>query len=212
MKKIILLLCFFLSVSTLSFGQMYYKKCWFAEAGFGLGIQHYQFTDITNNQTDPRDTSAAYEVPFRFEYAALNWFGVSLDGNFASYITANSSKNESAKGIDFVPTANIHAPFKMNHLDLSGTLGYGYSHFSYKVNDVNGGKAVANGWVLNWGINLRFLFKRDGHFGMGLWYKHSLYNYNKGTINDNAGNKTSFKLDGPGNNFGVGFFYRMPGL
>lgn len=212
MKKKFLVLCIFISASVFSFGQMYYKKCMFAEAGFGLGIEHYQFSDITNNTSSPRDTSASIQVPFRFEYAFHNMLGVSLDGNFESYLQGDSSKNQSAKGIDFVPTFNVHAPFKLNKLDLFGSLGYGYSHFSYKVNDVNGGKAVANGWVFNWGITLRLLFSKDGGLGMNFWYKHALYNYNNGTISDNSGNQTKFKLDGPGNNFGIGFFYRIPGL
>lgn len=209
MKKIIFLSIILLACNSFSFGQAFKKGAMFIDAGFGLGIQHYQFIDKTNNTTDPRDTSGAIEVPFNFEYGILNWLGASIDGNFASYLTGDSAKNESAKGIDFVPTINLHAPFKLNKLDLGASIGYGYSHFSYKVNDASGGVAKANGSVFNWGIRLRWLFKTDGHLGMNFWYTHSNYMYKKGEITDNFGNKPEFQLDGPGNNFGLGFFFRI---
>lgn len=209
MKKSLLLICILITSSTFLSGQAFQKGAMFIDAGVGLGIQHYQFTDITNNTVSPRDTSGAIEVPFGFEYGITNWLGASLNGNFASYLTGDSANNESAKGLDIVPTVNLHAPFKLNKLDLYGSIGYGYSRFSYKVNDAAGGKALANGTVFNWGINLRWLFKTDGHLGINFWYKHSSYMYKKGTVTDNSGNTTEFKLDGPGNNFGLGFFFRI---
>lgn len=209
MKKILLSLLL-ISITTFSFGQCFQPKEKFVDVGFGLGIQHYRFTDVTNNVVGERDTSAAFEVPFSFEYGILNWLGASINGNYAKFITGDSAENESAKSLDFVPSINIHAPFGLNKLDLYGTFGYGYSHFSYTVNSSGGGKAIANGTVMNLGLNLRLLFSTKGHFGMNFWYRYSAYNYNNGTVTNNNGSKADFKLDGPGHNFGIGLFLRTP--
>jgi hypothetical protein len=209
MKKALLFACIFISFATISSAQCFDKGTMFANAGFGLGIQHYRFTDATNNVIGDRDTSAAVEVPFGFEYGVLSFLGLSVDGNYANYFTNDSSQEESVKSLDFVPSVNIHAPFGLNKLDLYATLGYGYSHFSWNVNSSFGGKAVANGSVLNLGLTLRLLFKTDGHLGMNFWYRHSSYNYKKGVVTYDNGSKFDFKLDGPGNNFGIGLFFRI---
>ncbi len=209
MKKLFLLAGLFIFISSPSFAQAFGKGTKFVDAGFGIGIQHYRFTDLTNNSIGNRDTSGAFEIPFGFEYGILPWLGASINGNYAHYINGDSASNQQVNGIDFIPTLNIHAPFQLNKLDLFGSMGYGYSHFSYIVNNANGGKAIASGTVFNWGINLRWLFKTDGHLGMNFWYRHSNYLYKKGIVTDNHGNKTDFKLDGPGNNFGIGFFFRI---
>jgi hypothetical protein len=209
MKKIFFLSCLFISFATISSAQCFERDAKFFDAGIGLGIQHYRFTDVSNNVIGDRDTSVALEVPFRFEYGVLNFLGLSIDGNYASYFTDDSSAQESIKALDFVPSVNIHAPFGLNKLDLYATFGYGFSHFSWTVNNSNGGKAVANGSVFNAGLALRLLFKTDGHLGMNFWYRHSSYNYNKGTVTYSNGDKFLFKLNGPGNNFGIGFFFRI---
>jgi hypothetical protein len=208
MKKI-LLLGFFAAISSLVNAQCFDKGISFANAGIGLGIQHYRFTDVTNNIVGPRDTSAAIEIPFSYEYGVLNFLGVSLNGNYAKYIGDSSSANENAKTFDVVPTLNIHSPLGWEKFDPSISFGYGYSHFRYEVNTATGGTATANGGVFNWGINLRLLFRTDGHFGMNFWYQHSSYNFKHGTVKDNYGNKYDFALDGPGNNLGIGLFYRI---
>ncbi|MDQ3112164.1 MAG: hypothetical protein M3R17_19950 [Bacteroidota bacterium] len=210
MKKIILLSIVFLSIVSISSAQCFKPKEKFIDVGIGLGIQHYRYTDVTNNIVGQRDTSAAIEVPFAFEYGILSWLGASINGNYAKYFTDDSAANESVKSLDFVPSVNIHAPFGLNKLDLYGTFGYGYSHFSYVINTSTGGKAIANGSVMNLGLNLRLLFSSKGHLGMHFWYRYSAYNYNNGVLTDNNGNKADFKLDGPGHNFGIGLFFRTP--
>ncbi len=209
MKKAIFTLIIALGVSSFSFGQCFDKGAIFINTGFGIGIQHYRFTDVTNNIVGTRDTSAAIEIPFGVEYGLMPFLGVSLDGNYAKYLTDSASGNSSVKSIDFVPTVNIHAPFGWNKLDLYGSIGYGFSHFSWKENTINNPTAKANGGVFNFGLNLRWLWKTDGHLGMNFWYKHSSYNYKKGTITDNTNFKYEFALDGPGNNFGIGLFFRI---
>ncbi|CAN5324028.1 hypothetical protein BH09BAC5_BH09BAC5_06880 [soil metagenome] len=208
MKKIILLSAVFIFITVFSFAQCFDKGTKFVSAGFGLGIQHYRFTDVTNNIVGTRDTSAAIEIPFGFEYGLMPFLGISLDGNYAKYLTDSASGNSSVSSLDFVPTVNLHAPFGWNKIDLYGSLGYGYTHFSWKETN---GTAKANGGVFNWGITMRWLWKTDGHLGMNFWYKHSSYNYKKGIVTDNNGNKADFSLDGPGNNFGLGLFFRIPG-
>ncbi|MEO5642455.1 MAG: hypothetical protein ABIQ40_16890 [Bacteroidia bacterium] len=209
MKKTTLVFGLAILLSLFSNAQCFEKDTKFISAGFGLGIQHYRFTDVTNNIVGTRDTSAAIEVPFSFEYGALSFLGISLNGNYAKYLGGDSATNESVKSFDFIPTINLHAPFGWNKLDLSANVGYGFSHFSYVVNSPGGGTAKANGGVFNLGLNLRLLFRTDGHLGMNFWYTHSSYNYKKGVVTDNNGYKADFRLDGPGNNFGLGLFFRI---
>ncbi len=211
MKKPLLLLSILILAATSSSAQCFDKGTKFINTGFGLGIQHYRFTDLSNNTIGERDTSAAIEVPFGFEYGVLSFLGISLDGNFASYLTDDSTQQESVKGFDIVPSVNVHAPFGLNKIDLFATLGYGYSRFAWKINSTPGGKAVANGTVFNAGLTLRLLFRTDGHLGMNFWYKYSSYKYNKGVVTFDDATSFKFKLDGPGNNFGIGLFYRIPG-
>ncbi len=209
MKKILFFTCLFISITAISFAQCFDKGTKFINAGFGLGIQYYRFTDVTNDIVGTRDTSAAIEIPFGFEYGVLNFLGISVNGNFARYLTGDNAAGESVKSFDLIPTVNFHAPFGWNKIDLSANIGYGFSRFSYEINSAPGGKAKADGSVFNFGANLRLLFRIDGHLGMNLWYTHSSYNYKKGVITDNNGNKADFRLDGPGNNFGIGFFFRI---
>ena len=77
------------------------------------------------------------------------------------------------------------------------------------MDNAAGGKAIANGSVFSLGLNLRLLFRTEGHFGLNFWYRYLSYNYKKGTVTDNYGNKANFKLDGPGNNFGLGLAFRF---
>lgn len=208
MKKILLFSISIFSLFNLD-AQCFDKGVHFGNIGIGLGIQHYRFTDITNNIVGTRDTSAAIEIPFSYEFGVLSFLGVSVNGNFAKYINGDSASDQSAKTIDIVPTINLHAPFGWEKFDPSVSFGYGFSHFNYVVNSSAGGTAVANGGVFNFGVNLRLLFRSDGHFGMNFWYQHSSYNFKHGTVKDNNGNQYDFALDGPGSNFGLGFFFRF---
>ncbi len=208
MRKIFFFFIFFLSISSISSGQCFKPKSSFGDIRFGLGIQHFRFTDVTNNIAGMRDKSTSFEYPFESEYGIFRWLGVSLYVSAAIYKTSNSAFIQSGKSLELMPSINIHAPFGWNKFDLYGSVGYGLSYFGYDVHSPVEGKAGASGGVLNMGLTLRWLFKTDGRYGMNLWYKYSSYNCNKGTITDNNGNKTNFKLDGPGNSFGIGIFFR----
>jgi hypothetical protein len=205
MKKIIpailVLFCMSVTLPAQSFGagQM------FVDAGIGLGFQHYQYTDLATNTKSPRDTSAALEIPFGFEYGILPFLGGKLDFNYAKYLQ-DSANNTNPRSFDVVPTVTVHAPLGLDKLDIYGSLGYGFAHFADEDGTV---KARANGSVFNFGLCLRFLFSDDGHVGMQFWYKHSQYNFKKGELSDNLGNSIDFALDGPGNNFGIGFYGRF---
>lgn len=207
MKKNLLFLLIFISSATVSHAQCFAKGASHATLGFGLGIQHFRFTDVTNNTVDERGTSAATEFSFSLEYGVLDFLGISLNGNGKKYINGDSTSDK-ARSLDLVPTINIHSPLGWNKLDPSVSFGYGISHFRYVVDLPGGGVAAANGGVFNFGVNLRWLFRTDGKIGMNFWYEHSSYNYKKGTITDNNGNKAEFGLDGPSNTFGIGLFFR----
>ena len=208
MKRIFFFLSVFTFLSLAANAQCFQKGVKIVTFGAGLGIQHYRFTDLTNNIPGTRDTSAALEIPVHLEYGLLGFLGISLNGNYAKYLQGDSSREE-AKTIDVVPTLNIHAPFGWEKFDPSVSFGYGFSHFHYVDNSSFGGEANANGGVFNFGVNLRLLFKDDGHFGINFWYEHSSYNFKKGTAKENNGGEVDFALDGPSSNFGLGFSYRF---
>ncbi|MBI3510411.1 MAG: hypothetical protein HY064_07085 [Bacteroidetes bacterium] len=179
------------------------------DAGIGLGIEHYQFTDLRTNAANPRDTSGSVQVPVTFEYGIKKWFGAGMVMNYAHYIN-NDSTTDKANGIDLIPSVFFHIPWGLQKLDLLAHFGYGYSHFAYRTFTINNPKYLAGGGVFTWGIKLRWLFSTDGHVGMQFWYSHAQYKYPNGTLSDDTGqNSYHLKLDGPGNNFGLGFFLRF---
>lgn len=185
-------------------------KTWFVDAGIGLGIERYQFTDKTNNHVDPRDTSGSIEIPIQVEYGITNWLGAAVITNFSHFIEGDSAGAQKASGFDFAPGVNLHIPWSLKKLDVYANINYGYSHFAYRVNNSTNDKAIANGSVLYTGLNMRWMFRSEGHFGMNFWYHHANFNYPNGTIsNDTNTPVQKFKLDGPGNLFGLGFFGRF---
>lgn len=211
MKKIIIVAVFSALISPFSRlnAQVVQPGKILLEAGLGLGVQHYQFTDLNLHISNPRDTSAAVEIPLTFEYGIKNWFGAGLLCNFENYINGDTNSNDTYKGFDLVPSAFFHIPWGLQKLDMFAHFGYGYTHFKYDSNNSFGTIYVANGHVFNWGITFRWLWKEDGHFGMHFWYSHAVYEYPHGEASDNFGHKEPFSLDGPGNNFGLGIFLRF---
>jgi hypothetical protein len=206
MKKAILFLAI-LSASFLS-AQVVDQGKILVDLGIGLGIQHYQFTEKATNIAQPRDTSAAIEIPIGLEYGIKKWLGAGLVFNYASYLS-NDSIKPTVRGFDIIPTVYLHIPWALNKLDLMGHIGYGYSKFSYDANNSVNSVYRAGGTVLNFGLKFRWLFSDDGHFGMQFWYNHSSYVYPNGEATDNSNTIQKFRLDGPSNNFGTGFFLRF---
>lgn len=207
MKKILFLLA--ITFTTMVHAQVIDRNDIIIQAGGGLGLYKYQFTDITNNTVNPRDTVGAWTFPFQIEYGINRWLGAGLCFTYDNFIEGDSSVNEKARGIDIGLAANLHVPWALKKFDLSANVGYAYTNFKYSVNDASGGEAKASGTVFFFGINPRLYFKSEGHLGIHGWYRYMMYNYPNGTITDNSGNKTDFKLDGPGYSFGLGLFYKI---
>ncbi len=207
MKKLFCVIAIACSVSASA--QLIDKNDIIISTGGGIGLYKYQFTDVTNNVVNPRDTSGAWVFPFQIEYGFNRWLGAGLNFTYNNYIEGDSATNESARTIDFAPSVNFHIPWNLKKFDLTANVGYGYSNFRYNVNDNNGGVAKAGGTVFFFGVNPRLYFKADGHLGIHAWYRFVQYNYPKGEVTDNLNNKYEFKLDGPGQTFGFGLFYRI---
>ena len=207
MKK--LLLVFSIAATTGLSAQVVDKGDIIIQAGGGLGIYRYQFTDITNNVSNPRDTAAAWTIPFHVEYGITRWLGAGVGFTFNNFIEDDSSTNEKATVLDFVPTAHLHVPWGLEKFDLSVNLGYGYSRFKYEIDAVNNPVAKAGGTVLVVGVNPRLYFGENAHFGITGWYRYTQHNFKKGTISDDNNFSYDFKLDGPGNSFGLGLVFKI---
>lgn len=179
------------------------------QAGGGLGIYHYQFTDVTNNVVQDRDTSASWTFPFQVEYGVNRWLGAGLAFTFNNFIEGDSASGEKATVLDFVPTVNLHVPWSLKKFDLSANIGYGYSRFKYEINDLNHGIAKAGGTVLVVGVNPRLYFGESARFGITGWYRYTKHNYKEGTVTDDSNLEYKFKLDGPGNSFGLGLVFKI---
>jgi hypothetical protein len=203
--KFLLFICSLLSVS--SFGQFLKPELCYVDLRFGTGIHNYRFTDVTNNITGARDKGMLYEGQLNMEYRFLSWLGVAANATFAFHETDNGAPGKPVIDRQYGPTLNIHTPLGMERLDLFSSVGYSYSEFSYVENSSARGKAVAKGGVLNFGYNLRWRFKPGERSGIICWYKHSIYDYNRGTITDGNGNMKYFKLDGPVNSLGIGITF-----
>ena len=181
------------------------------QAGGGLGFYHWQLTDITNNTTDGRDTSAAWNFPVHIEYGLNRWLGAGLNFTYHNFIT-NDSLYEIARVIDIVPVAHLHIPWGLKKFDFSAQVGFGYAKFHYEANDPvssNSFNADAGGSVLILGLNPRLYFKENGHIALTGWYRYSKYNFKKGRAEDNTNNGYDFKIEGPANAFGLGLIFKI---
>lgn len=178
-------------------------------AGVGIGIFHHQFTDLQTNITDDRDTSGSVQYMFQAEYGVTRWLSGGLSFNYQDFLTDSSNSNDKATILDFGLGANLHIPWNLERFDLTGNIGYGYSRFKYTDSDVNNWQALANGSVFFWGVNPRLYFSKNQHLGIELWYRHTSHIFKNGEISDNNGFSYNFRLDGPGNSFGLGFFYKI---
>ncbi|HTF03794.1 MAG TPA: outer membrane beta-barrel protein [Bacteroidia bacterium] len=207
MKKLFFVLA--LAFCTAAQAQLIDRNDIIIQAGGGLGLYRYQFTDVTNNVINPRDTSAAWSFPVQIEYGVNRWLGVGFCFTFNNFIEGDSAANEKATGMDFGLAANLHVPWSLKKFDLSASIGYGYSRFKYDIDDVDNAVAKAGGTVLFFGINPRLYFKEDGHLAITGWYRFSKYNYPKGKVTNDAGFEYDFKLDGPGNSFGLGLIFKI---
>lgn len=207
MKKVFFAICIAFSISTSA--QVFDQGDIVIQAGGGIALYKYQYTDITNNNTNPRDTSGSWSFPVQVEYGMNKWLGAGLNFTYNNFIEGDSAANEQARGVDIGLAANFHIPWSLEKFDLTANLGYGYSNFKYEVNDASGGVAKAGGTVLFFGVNPRLYFSKERHLGISAWYRFSKYNYPKGTITDNSNNKSEFSIDGPAQGFGFGLFYRI---
>jgi hypothetical protein len=211
MKKFV---AFFIAacIGSLGYTQSFRKGDVVVGLGGGLSIYRYQFTDVTNNIVNPRDTSGAWSFPIGVEYGITNWLSGNFTFNYNNYIEGDSATNENAKGIDFLIGVGLHVPWQLKKFDLCAKVEYGMSRFSYTfANANNNAEAKALGSALFITLNPRFYFSKSSRLGMGFWYRYSMYNYKNGATTDNLGNEAKFKLDGPGNSFGLNLFYNIHG-
>src|ERR1044072_2784740 len=206
MKKLLFTLA--LGVCSFANAQLIDRNDIIMHAGIGIGIYHYQFTDLQNNISNPRDTSGSVQYPFQLEYGVNRWLSGGLCFNFQKFLT-DSALDERVTVMDIGVAANFHIPWNLEKFDLTGNIGYGYSRFKYTIDDFNGFEALANGGVLFFGINPRIYFSKNQHLGIEFWYRHTAHLYKNGEVSDRSGNSYHFKLDGPGNSFGLGFFYKI---
>ena len=209
MKKIALILA--LTGASMLHAQLIDRNDIILHAGIGAGIYHYQLTDLQTNIANPRDTSGSVQYLFQAEYGVNRWLSGGLTYNFQHFLTDSSGQSHGERAIvmDFGLSANFHIPWNLEKFDFSASLGYAYSRFRYTVDDLNNWEAVANGTVFFWGVNPRLYFSKNQHLGMEFWYRHTSHLYKKGEITDNNGFLYNFKLDGPGNSFGLGLFYKI---
>lgn len=178
------------------------------QAGGGLGIYHYQFTDITNNQVNNRDTSAAWSFPFQVEYGVNRWLGAGVAFTFNNFLIDDTLDGK-ASVIEIAPVANLHIPWSLKHFDMSAQLGFGYSKFHYEIADTYNPVANAGGTVLILGVNPRLYFGENARFGITAWYRYTKHNYKEGTVSDDNNFEYKFKLEGPGNSFGLGLVFKI---
>jgi len=207
MKKLFLLAA--VSLTTLMNAQVIDRNDIIIQAGGGLGIFHYQFTDVTNNVVDDRDTSGAWAFPFQIEYGVNRWLGAGLAFTYNNFIEGDSSANEKATIIDIVPTASLHVPWGLKKFDLSASIGFGYSKFKYEIDEINHPVAKAGGTVLVIGVNPRLYFGESARFGITGWYHYTKHNFKEGTVTDDSNVEYKFKLEGPGNSFGLGLVFKI---
>lgn len=207
MKKLFTLTAAILCLN--SYAQLIDRNDIVIHAGIGIGIYHYQFTDLQTNIADPRDTSGSVQYLFQAEYGVNRWLSGGLSFNYQDFITDSANSNDKATILDFGLAANLHIPWNLERFDFTANIGYGYSRFKYTDPDASNWEALANGGVFFWGVNPRLYFTRDQHLGIEFWYRRTNHVFKKGEISDNAGFQYNFRLDGPGNSFGLGLFYKI---
>ncbi len=207
MKKLLVL--FGISCATAVSAQVIDRNDIIIQAGGGLSIYHHQFTDLTNNNVNPRDTSASWTFPFQVEYGVTRWLGGGLAFTYSAFLEGDSAGNDKATAIDVVPTAYLHVPWSLKKFDLCASVGFGYSSFKYTVDEPNNPVAKAGGTVLVIGANPRLYFGENARFGITGWYRYTKHNYKEGTVSDDTNLEYKFKLEGPGNGGGLGLVFKF---
>lgn len=207
MKKTLALFATLLYLT--STAQVIDKGDFIIQAGGGLSIYHHQFTDLTNNVVNDRDTSGSWSFPFQLEYGVNRWLGGGLAFTYNAFIEGDSSGNDKATTIDIVPTAHLHVPWGLKHFDFTASVGFGYSAFKYTIDEPNNPVAKAGGTVLVIGVNPRLYFGESARFGITAWYRYTKHNFKEGTVSDDNNLEYKFKLEGPGNGFGLGLVFKI---
>lgn len=216
MKKIISLVLFSAIIIAAS-AQCFEKGSKVIGLGSGLGIYKTVWEDKTNsNITDDNDGAGAFVFPLTFEYGLLNWLGAGARLGYNNYIEGNDSNNtnENARGIDFNGFVNLHF-LRTNHVDMFMSGEFGYSDFKYTADVTSSGvtnsaMAKASGTGYSVGLNTRFYFGKNPHFGINLRFAFEGFNYENGEITDSQGSAPyKFGLKGNGNVFGIGLQYKI---
>ncbi len=174
---------------------------------FGLGIYRTDAVDKSKNpyQTES-DTGGAWLFNASYEKGVLDWLGLGGKINYSSYLVKDSSA-ESARGLDVVLLARAHA-VRTRRIDLYAGLEFGYSHLTYKTNDVNNGTAKGGGTYFAFNLNGRIYF--NDFWGVHVYYSFDNIHYPNGTITADNVNPYHFEFTAKSYfDMGIGVMFRF---
>lgn len=185
MKRVIFL---FLIVVFEASGQSVHsfsKNNLFFEGSVGLGIYDTQLYDRVNLSVD-YDKAAAWLFPFWMEYGLGNRHGIAGGFRYSSYIIGKTdTANRSADIYSYDACFRyLFYPVRSRFYSLAIGPSYGWSSFTFNVNDAAASRAEGTGSVfaLNL-INRLFIFR---NVGLTLNYSYQFYHYQPLVVRDNV--------------------------
>jgi hypothetical protein len=171
MKK---LCVFILSLTLMQFvhaQKSFYSGAVVFSGNFGIdgntANQHY-FNQPENSGQTLNGSAPASNFNLTGEVGVFNWLGLGLIGRFDNYYMQNNEithTNTTAGAVDLGGTVNIHI-VRITPLDLFAGYDWGFSQFTYYVNDGLNTKAYGSG---NWSdIHITGRVYFGNHLGVNL--------------------------------------------
>lgn len=199
-------LCIFISINI--HAQSFEKKNWYIDIGLGSGV-HTMNLQVKEDVYEWKTSNAV--LPFRFEYALLNQFGIGFIYKRNLYImdTPGIDSRKSSNSNSLMFTNNVHV-INSKKFDFSISIQYGLGYFEQNLNYLNI-KRTMRGSGINYGADFMIRIKHTDNLALFLGFAFNNYSYD---LINYAENGERFNLKGHnrsvniiGSDFFVGFTF-----
>jgi len=189
-------------------------KCWekgnFA-VNAGLGFSLYRYTAVLKSDNSSETNPALSRIGrLSIEHAFTNKLSFGVLGKRNIYFT----EVDSATGIkpdifsyDLLLFGNLHF-VRSKKVDVLWGAGYGFSSFTYRVNDAQISEAVGSGGSFETWLQTRFYFGK--HLGFNLNFSYARNGYNSLDFQNKLTSlPDALSLKGGGVHVGVGLVFKF---
>ena len=170
------------------------------EAGGGIALFFQTSITWKGQDTTYYESSGSFIFPVRYQYAVTDWFGFGGMFRFHNFFEGVNDESQ-AIAADLGARADFHF-LRTRRIDGSAALGIGFSHMSWKGNDLSNQHFYGSGLHYDLELISRFFF--SDHFGMHLCYGRTYLNLPNMILEDDYGNRDELKFLLSGWEFSIG--------